>query len=352
MIKKTLLSLFVWFVWLIWFSNAWTYKWLNTLVEDRAYPNYSFTVVNRWWFLTNIPWMWFDLIYLRSTSGSYPRVIFFYWDTEWYLYSFRWASSNNYITQWRVQSFSYCDYFDSSHWNSAPSNCSVVSYDKDLVWAFLSKVSYTESFAYHFDNDRYNSSMYICVSSLEFNKSICFCWWNRSSISWFSCYLDTSSSEWYSYSTQISDIPSSKIWRSPWAWSSWGWNNGWTVSNSLNNSSAIEYLEKVYNFNTSLCYVWIDDFSVNYWGVWSFIQWWWKTIFELFDYINWTSESVSNVWVWINSRIINYQQWFDNNWKTAEPTYLTDYSNWQISVYYDNLQQNERFDYYNEYNHT
>jgi len=119
---------------------------------------------------------------------------------------------------------------------------------------------------------------------------------------------------------------SSRISYSPFNWQSWWWD-WWDYNFNDLSSDAIRYFENMW-FRKSMCYVWTNDLTTDYWSwIYSFQSWTWKTIFDLFEseYIDidetdrWL-QAVSN---WLNSRLWNYDKRFSTDW---QPWYKLFYS--------------------------
>lgn len=342
---KYLLSIFIFsFVWICFWNivNAsdwyfvrqiWNY-WYNPFIESQ-----DIAVIKNWTPLTQLLWYTKRMIWLNTDFAFFwndwnPALLRNY--TSW-----SYPNTQQHYFAWKFLSFMVCDELDWSDISSL-SGCSTYIYDnntKNLIYSFLSTVSNDDYFVIYRRNS-WNQSMYrnawFWISSSKLWQTLYFYYTSQYNADL--PYLDNSiipDTVW-TY-LDFSSFPEDLLWFPPTQWSIWGWwwfTPDWWIT-IWSNESAINYFENRYGWNENICYVWVDNMTDLWWSSVSFQEWTWLTIFEAFEKLYWNTD-LDKVYVWINSRLINYWQWFWRNW---DPLYLASYNSWtnQVDLRYENL---------------
>lgn len=357
MIKKILWLLT--FVWLTINCMYWdVIQWPNYTFISQTFPlNQNVTVSDLQWnsfiFRKNANFEYWTnwnkvFSFYGGDTALYPSLRTFFrtvdtWNVKW-LYNINscegWYSCSNIHTaiqaQWFVKSFCLTWYLGI---------CDSYSYD---AWLFYNwqdysnpdSLTFVSGYKWITDSYRNYQYAYLCFNYQSFNKSACF-YFNRA-------YPTSNWQNWkaYWYNPFWNDLSLAEfknfITTSPfqWNWQS-NSNSDWSTSVVFNNSTiqdVVDYFEQNpnYRFSKEICYVWTNDLTSPYWTSWlSYTYWKWKTIFELYESIYWTWHTDENVWVWINSRILNWQQWFLTS--PEKRLYLADYTGWNLVLRYENL---------------
>lgn len=355
---------------------------------------FSFILTNIWYIKADyIRWIWYDYLFDFSVNITNFGAIDYYWTTNWnfsinsnlidynnFLYfpyvKSRWnekylviwrknnklywfiktnSSSNQYSNvniQWYFDKFAILDSeydFDPFDWTNNTAyqliqdintiinllnNVNIIWFHgsnhndyanfNNANWRFMFfSTNYISDFCLITDD---NSNKYICFrhSSLttnqpDYNNNFIDSE-NFNVIDWNS----PSSWNWFFDNSPI-------IWWWDWDW----WNESWWIE-IWSNQSAIQYFENSYWRNKNICYVWVDNLTDMYWtnGV-AFQQWTWLSIFDVYEWLYWNRD-LNKVYVWLNSWLLNYEEWFRTWWN---PPYLSRYNSWtnQVDVYYNNL---------------
>lgn len=324
--------------WLINFSNAWYTRQLNVWWYNPYFQSQDLQINKNWTFLSQSLWIT-KKVFVFNDSDSY-RYLFWsdkgipYWWVECKSSIWTW-----FMAQWYFKSYQICPWTLSNNNTSYPSNCSVVEigensniYFKNFLSSLTTDDNYFINSYYQTTNNCRQNYFDVCISSSAFNQTLCFPQW------WYNWYNQDS----YSWSLNLSNhlsfdnFPTSVLYDPPLQNISWGWEdlNNWIALDS--EESAINYFENRYWRNKNICYVWIENMTTLYWtnGV-SFQEWSWLNIFEAFSGLYWTPD-LNKVYVWINTWLLNYWQWFDTSWN---PDYLWTYNSWtnQVDLQFDNL---------------
>lgn len=354
MIKKIFKSFFIlWLIW-IWLINSFVraYQdncdnwdrvslgwWIHpvwSVYQSSNSSSFNLWFLNKGTVLTQSLWFW------KKVFSPEDNVLF-WWNTSWmpYMYFkwlYQWIPNNYYvcdeITWWTVQRVYNC-----SRNNLTIDSLSILS-------SFFSTInSSVDYWWYYTKEDTYHRYFNVCVSSSELWHSLCFvfytCTYNSSCPS-SNCLLH----DWQGYTNlTFSSIPDSIIWDSPWL-SSWWWDwwDPWDIEIwdwwiwLFSDQSAINYFEKNYWRDERICYVWVDNYTDLYWTRVSFEEWSWLNIFQVFSWLYWNTD-LNKVYVWLNSRLINYNQWSVRMSDWLSPLYLASYNSWtnKVNIYYDDL---------------
>ena len=353
MIKKVLLSLWLFWLSLISFSyasNFTTYyynDWYNQRIHrleldynsyNEFWDNSDILHWTEWWTVNNYylnynwNWNWFidddsiyDNIFKLTNTNWYWTWSFWLWDIDNRL----WFSSNqNYpiITPLKVLKSTSWDFANVVY------NSNNYTYDisdfYNLTWNIDSVL-----FWVNVSNSEYNfisvwSMRYLCF---KFDNLDVYCvWCTQNWWLWYGdnytpfCYWWQEISHSLNFYNNYSDYESI-LWESPFNWGG-GWFN-WTVE--LDNSDIVWYYESTRGFNYNMCFVWTWDFTDN---SWTFKQWNWEHIFSYFNwfYNLWTWDNatwynLSDVWKFIDEMYWNYDIYFN---------YWNRYWNWDIAYIY------------------
>lgn len=351
MIKKILLWLWISVVSFIGFSNSawvvrdnWNY-WYSTI--DNSI---DLNVTSKWFLMSQR--FWNTKRMLALSSNDWWR-LYFFWSLNNRPYIF--VNYSNVFYQWFTQVYYICPYNFSSL-NNSLDGCTANSIDENFslnVWDFFNSINSNDIWWYNFEytsNSCYSNYVLVnnyCFSSSKYNQSICFKWW------WFndsSCWVYNwwyENSLWFASWINFTTISDSYLLDPPWRSTSWWWNNNdnndiwewWIELNSFD--SALNYYEKHYWWDVSICYAWVNSLNYLYWQNWvSFELWQWLSIFDIYTQLYWTWDSKENFLLytsrWLNSWLVNYNQWFDTWW---DPAWLIYYNSWThlTDIYYDNL---------------
>ena len=347
--KNNMIKKILWLLTFVWLSINCMY-W--TLYTRQTFPlNQNVTVGDLQWnsfiFRQNANFeYWSNSNKLVSYYGDwlYPdlRTFFWYnsWDTKW-LYSIvsceGWYSCSNIHTsimaQWFVKSFCLTWYNDV---------CASQSYD---AWLFYNWNDYSNPDSltiegwYHESNTTQSWQWFtLCFNYQSFNKSACF-YFDRA-------YPNSNwqNSLWFAYNPFWNDLSLAEF--KNWITTSpfhWNWNSGgggWTtvVFNDMTVKDVTDYFEQNQNYwrTPELCKVWTNNLTSPYWttGI-NYEYWKWKNIFELYDSIYWSWRTDEKVWIWLNSRMINWKQWFLTS--PEKRLYLASFDWSTLILNYDNL---------------
>lgn len=322
--------------------------WLDRYQSERN-NQYWISVLNHSRFLSDYLWTTKNILALDNSK------LIFRTPQGWlYLFYYLWYSTLDYV-QWYFQYIQSCDTIDlSTSWDYIQ-NCwtpFAVWLNDEIVNNFINTLTSWDYVYIHDNPSSYSCWGYctyhrldiqVCFSSNSAWSTLCFLW----DKSWYeySSYASRYpffSSIWLDSSTTFGSISRSNLseppWFISWQWDNWSdyWESIQYESISLDSDeSAINYYESRYGWDSSICYVWTDSLNYLYWENWvSFQEWQWLTIFEVFNQLYWNID-LDKVYVWLNSRLINYEQWFDRD----TPLYLSTYNSWtnQVDLYYDNL---------------
>lgn len=307
------------------------------------------------WFLRG-GWIISDFLWQSKWIVALDNQRLFWWDNNWLPYVYLKSNNRAYLVQWQYDTFYSCDLFT---WDSLPANCSPVSIDyswdlsfiQNVMSNFFNRVLEDDLVYYNYFNNQYigatweynNNWLDICWNSSVIWKSLCFRWWY--------CYNDyTPCAGSFVNSKNYTDLtfgllPYSEIGRSPWqSWYGDGSSDDWNIQSpdwvELDSTQgALDYYENYYGWNSDICYIGVDSMNIL-WGASgvSFNQWSWLNIFEWFNQLYGSSDP-QKVYVWINSWLINYRNWFNRSDINEPPLYLVNYNynNNSVDIYYDNL---------------
>lgn len=336
MIKKIFLTFFWLFFLNITFCssdfvvrNFWTY-WVSPLVNS-----YDIAILKNWQFLTQNLGYTKNILMLRNS-------IYFLWTIDSKLYAVMWRNRDWQYAyfEWYLRKYQVCDEITSS--STTNTNCTtnyITDTSNSVFNNFFSSITNNDFYSLNMSLSASSySSVKLCFSSSSVWHSLCF----NASIT--NCKnldrdpdMDCTNNLWL-WIGGFDTINRSVLWNSPWY--NWGWNNNndwlpdWIIA-TWSNESAINYFENHYWRNENICYVWVNNTTDLWWSSVSFQEGAWLTIFEAFENLYW-NQDLNKVYVWLNSRLLNYEQWFFRNWN---PLYLSSYNSWtnQVDLYYDNL---------------
>ena len=308
MIKKTLLWLWIIFLSFIGFSSA------EDLLHDFPYNFYTQDVNNIIDRNLNFENVWQDQIshnrlFLKFYSSERK---FIFW-RNWKIYFYQrinWADKQWYFTKvCKIYSETWSLTFPIDCYPNTPSRYSNISEFYDLQNPIFTKVAIVPEAWYNILWIYDSTSKYFYFFSQE--------------------YLDWSINLPYDIidiSSFVSDSPydnsivdSSVVGIQP-----------WTVESALN------YYEKHYWWNSSICYAWVDSLTYLYWQNWvSYTLWTWLSIFEVYEWLYWNESNKKDFLLyssrWLNSWLINYNEWFNTNWN---PSWIASYNSWSHLVDY------------------
>jgi len=339
MIKKIFLTFFWLFFLNITFCssdfvvrNFWTY-WVSPLVNS-----YDIAILNNWQFLTQNLGDTKNILMLRNS-------IYFLWTTDSRLYAVMWRNRDWQYAyfEWYLRKYEICDEVTSS--STTNTNCTtnyITDASNNVFSNFFNSITNNDFYSLNMSLSTSSySSVKLCFSSSSIWHSLCF----NASVTNCS-YLDRDpvmdcTNNLWLWIGGFDTISRYLLWNSPWY--NWWWNNGWNswswnqVGMTLSSTwSSIYYYESQLWFNEDICYVGVNSMSTLYWSSWiSFNQGGGLSIFEAFESLYWNTD-LYKVYVWINSWLLNYEQWFWNDWN---PMFLSYYNSWtnQVDIYYDNL---------------
>lgn len=327
-IKYILWSLLL-LIWIINFSSAWYTRQVWTYWYNPYFNWYDVNLSNRWNPLTQNLW------YTKQLFVISDRV-FWWWSSNWLPYFYANSPYWNWLVQWNPWKYYVCDEIIDSSSESMPLNCMANLVGEDtssIFWNFLSTLKNSDYFYFDYYTAWWYNSYFnytFCISNHSVWSSLCF---NDNQTNWDHSNTYT----WNMWYTNLSfDNINASILKNPPS-SLWGWTiNIWTWWIELSSSdSAVNYFENNYWFNQNICYIWVNDMTTMWWSSVSFSQWNWLNIFEAYKQLYWNSD-LDKVYVWINSRLINYEQWYQTSWN---PRFLSTYNSWtnQVDLYYNNL---------------
>lgn len=342
MIRKFLLWIFVFCFVFIWFFVDWTYTQNMNVRGAWSYVDSPFddsvdvAVYSRWMLWSNQ--IWYTKRMFVYTNKTKDKAFAFWNNNKMYFYYYFYG--DNILMQWYTTSYSICDPF--SLWDTTVNNCQVNSItDSSLLIINNFMNSFTSSDLYWVSKWYYTvyGRIYyltMCFNSSEYDKSICF-----SSSDWLNWSLNFSENLSFTevWNDLLQDPP---WWNTSWWWSQPDWLLTWWWIEVWSDYSAINYYEKTYWWDKSICYAWVSTLDYLYWqnGV-SFHEWLWLSVFDVFSWVYWNTD-LDKVAVWLNTQLFNYENWFDTNWRiwsVWNPSWLWTYNSWtnQIDLYYDNL---------------
>lgn len=317
MIKK-ILWLFVVWIWLLNIVNGAYY------ISDQEFDLPL-------WFWTNNSDLNIskNLTFSNDVTSNYVwKIITTQWSNTHFQYYFFWLNNKiYYIWFYSANGIHYQGYLDKmciSNW----SVCTVMNESNIDFYAWTYWTSF-DKVILNFSNNRWD--FYICF--VKDTNYYCF-----SDDSWNNLV----SSENFTFTSSEEILNYSNATVSSFNWSSGGgWGGAsvtyWSGATIIwSDESAIKYFEDVYWRDKNICYVWVDNVTTLYWTNWvSFQVWSWLSIFETFNAVYWNSD-LDKVYVWLNTWLINYEQWF---LRSGDPLYLANYNSWtnQVDIYYDNL---------------
>lgn len=355
MIKKFIKWLFWLFV--LWFcfinfSNAVYQLFPVDLDKSQSYwdDQYNIWFLPKWRFLTMYLWTSKSVIALDNTQ-------FIWWARDWLYYYWPDVCLSNMCVpfQWYFQYFTTCDeiILDWS-WDTIIQNCSALQkFDlwDDVLWNFINTIKYWD-FVY-IDDDWWIwwcgwycqyawSSKRICWSSSQVWQSVCFIGgvstvWNN-----YWPWVPLKWSIWFSDLT-FAKLPIGYIFLDP-PWVDNNYDPDITETFSTWNTQLIptwideyvSYYEDEYNWDENMCYVWTNDLDSLFWANWIEFEFWsWATIFSLYYHLynDFWSNSVHNVWAFVNTWLLDYASWFET--ASDERLYMARY-NWpDQNVTYD-----------------
>ena len=329
---------------ILWLLSCFIFLWnsfVNAVACNQVSEIYVWYIHSIWWTFTSAfdsslnVWVLSKWTFLSQTLGYWRKIFsptssrLFWRNSDWlpYLYFDDWY-------QWVPYYYHICDEITDSTtaWNL---NCSTQVYDtwgREIVANFMSKVDNNDNWGYHMYSNYAYRTFTVCISSHEVWKSVCFYWYtcsyNSTCPAWNCPLIDSKNYQWLTF-TNLSD---SDIWESPWVWGSswWGDLSYWWIE-LWSSESAILYFESKYWWDESICYAWIDNLTAIYGDPVSFQEWQWLSVFQVFSGLYWNSD-LDKVYVWLNSWLINYDQWYER----SEPLYLSNYNSWsnQVDLYY------------------
>lgn len=338
MIKKIL---GLWVLLLIFFGvNFWYWEWIFHDVNDE------FTITNATVFTQKVlsssawvvygGWMWWKAMILlqekgrRSSTTRYERRYIYFWGTDNKLYAYwnqAWDIAN-------PEDFEYLrfDSFVRYSWTWFVSKDYV--WLNDSPWEIVSAESFYNNtqlksamtrYAYLYTNTSNNSNSFTAFCRIYDTLGFSICVKPASAIT-----TTLTPVSWLSIDPV--EFDTSLLWTSPWTSDiSWGGDlSDWWVE-LWSSESAILYFESKYWWDKSICYAWIDNLTAVYGDSVSFQEWTWLSIFQVFSGLYWNSD-LDKVYVWLNSWLINYDQWYER----SEPLYLSNYNSWsnQVDLYY------------------
>ena len=345
MIKKFLLWIFVFCFGFIWFFVNWTYtQSINVrgawwYVVSPFDDSINVAVYGRWMLWSNQIW-YTKRMYVYTNKTSDKAYVF--WNNN-RLYMYYYYEGDRVMFQWYTTSYSVCDPF--SLWDTSINNCQVNSITDNslqIINNFMNSFKSTDLYwvwKWYWGGGA--SRVYyltLCFNSSEYGKSLCF-----SSSDWLNSSLNLDSNLSFSdvWNDLLQDPP---WWNTAWWWSQPDWLLTWWWIEVWSDYSAINYYEKTYWRDKSICYAWVSSLDYLYWQNWvSFHEWLWLSIFDVFSWVYWNTD-LNKVYVWLNVQLFNYQNWFNINWTNQwwvwHPSWLWNYNSWtnQIDLYYDNLE--------------
>ena len=341
MIKCTYFSklLKLWlFTLLIGFFGFWVNSSVNAMqaVSYEIWHSYSSAIANshmELWvlpkgsFISTYFWQWksvFSPVAIKGSDSSQDsRIIYFFWNNKRpYLYVYFKISWYLFYNQGYLTSYKVCDYFTGSY----PTNCSSTSltseWDIELLTNLLSSISLNNDYYYYYTNIDWITAnqpfLRLCMSSLEYNSSICFEAWctnyNQSACQ------ELTGSLWLSQNLSFSDLSDSILQNPP----SITWNNNWTwnytwptesVESTFTGAYAyyectynmvVDYLESNYWYSDYLCRGGLDNFNTGaIVDISTVYPWTWKWLDEIYISSN-SMLSIINVWIIIKINISTY----------------------------------------------
>lgn len=314
MIRKYLLWFIVWFVWLLSFSY-----WID---NSSSLP-WSFY----FWSINNI--IWNDLNLSNSNWGDW------WYDTG---YS---CKRSIFWSSWKLYFYGYCPNDSFSQWFFSKA-CKVYSSWGDLVLPVCGNDS---------DFTVANLNEFYLLTWYNFTRYYTVWMWDYYGMQL--CVYNSNNQYYYCFSRQTLDNSlgivswesdySQYAWQSP--FSDWFdvdiWN--WWIE-LWSDYSAINYYEKTYWWDSSICYAWVDNLTSLYWqSSVSFQEGGWLSIFQVFSWLYSWDQDLTHMYVWLNSLLWNYELWYAI-WSPTltevwNPPYLLNYNSWsyQVDVYYVDL---------------
>ena len=356
MIKKLkywLLLLCGLFFWINGFVNA-----MQDWVVHEIWHTYSSVIDNshiemgvlpKGSFISRYFWQWkavFSPVAIKwsENDSDISRIIYFFWNNKKpYLYLYSKNANYLFFNQGYLTKYKVCDYFTDAH----PLNCSDTSitseWDIELLTSFLSTVSLDNDYYYYYTNIDWivanQPYLQLCISSYEYDSSICFeagC----TNYSTSSACQQLTGSLWLMPNLSYSDLSSYLLDNPPTLPQNsdssenvgviggddieW-FNYYWTDEENL-----VSYFENnpYYKFDENVCYVWTNDFSL-YYNMWNnpiFYKWQGDNIFDLYSFLFWNNYTTKQVWMFINAWSTNYLTWFQ--WKNRDEWWEVDWLAW------------------------
>lgn len=338
MINRIKYLLWFWLLFLFWFINysgayiipIWSY-WTNMI--NSTTQNFDIQVTTNWTFLTNNLWVTKKLLYIYN---PWNILQYAFWSDNWLIYWIYNSSNQGYFKQYFT-----CPVAVWTDFNFTTAGCSLNVIDlTDYSWQVEVYKSFFWSLTTN-DNLFYSNSMlynwsffpWFCVWNSSLWKSMCFLFnsYSIDGVIWTRVLpnLDINvSSYWNIENSLLSDPPTV----------SWWWESSsddeivWIELNSV--ESAINYYETNYWRDENICYVWVDNLTDLWGSSVSFQSWTWLNIFQAYSWTYWNLE-LNKVYVWLNTWLINYEQWFYRE----TPLYLANYNSWTnaVDLYYNDL---------------
>lgn len=328
----------------------------DSSIDIRVLPKGSFLSTRLWiWKAVFAPRSFIDL-----TPNDQESYIFYIFWNDWkpYLYSYQRGWNGLHFEQWYLTQFRICDeiFVDSNSiiWNN---NCIVnpiTDGSVEIFKNFFSTVQAGDLYEYYYSNPNTTWSYpywYLCVSSSDWWKSICF-YGGCSPRSSNNLCQDLTGSLWLMPNLSLQDLNSIFLENPPSIEnvnSSTG-DLSWPVFND-NATFTGDYTYDICTYNEvismaesmgyskNLCYWGLDNFD-NYVITWIYnpIPWTWKTLDEIYGYTKTNGQSLSEWFMYWRNIYQNknvYTQTFRTDYPAVLQSYFkfyTDY-NWQAFDY-------------------
>lgn len=284
MIKKILLSLWLFWLWIINFSNARCINYSSVSPDNYSLYNLNdeviindfngsslFTFLNKWNFYLDSSENSWNFYYSNLFNNSYYHKSLMFWTNSWLYIWLNYNSSNvdsfkNLDTwQWFITDYCFAsnvDFIDSDtnyfkRCEFRNSSCSVpstwdnvieISNDDLLNWEYWwisIDLSNPDKF---FVNRQSNDTLKFCFIYSDTNSILCstfFAWWSTSPTIY-----------WNSYYRLLNDLDLNNIWNNTTYSPRWSPSNWWWTEQNKQNYICPTFwqLLKQQNFNTWLCY--------------------------------------------------------------------------------------------------
>lgn len=314
-------------------------------------------------FLSTRLWMWKAVFSMASDIVNNPteprsKIFYIFWN-EWlpYLYSYERGGNGLHFEQWYLTEFRICPEITSSD-NSFNrlTDCTtnpITPNSVEIFTNFFSTVQAWDLYDYYYSNPNTTYSYpywYLCVSSSDRSKSLCF-YGGCSPRSTNSLCQDLTWSLWLMPNLSFQDLDSFYLWNSPAVPNYNQWENNsnpiwnpdfeeWFNFTPVESGDLVFYFENspYYKYDVDICYVWTDNFEALYDQNSSHIYMSnssTKTVFDLFSYLYWNTFNITNVGSFINTWDLNYDQHYQN----ADLWFNSYYSlaSWYYQEFWDNL---------------